>query len=116
MDTCNGGSYMSLKFTRKLIITGPESAGKTTLAKDLAHELKVTWLPEYARKHLEILNRPYRFEDVIEMAQVQLKKENELFNRSSGSLILDTNLLVYKIWIQEKYNREVDWIEKEIAK
>lgn len=107
---------MSLKFTRKLIITGPESAGKTTLAKDLAHELKVTWLPEYARKHLEILNRPYRFEDVIEMAQVQLKKENELFNRSSGSLILDTNLLVYKIWIQEKYNREVDWIEKEIAK
>ena len=107
---------MSLKFTRKLIITGPESTGKTTLAKDLAHELKVTWLPEYARKHLEILNRPYRFEDVIEMAQVQLKKENELFNRSSGSLILDTNLLVYKIWIQEKYNREVDWIEKEIAK
>jgi len=107
---------MSLKLTRKLIITGPESTGKTTLAKALAHKLKVAWLPEYARKHLENLNRPYQFKDVIEMAQIQLKKENEVFKRSSGSLILDTNLLVYKIWIQEKYNHQVDWIEKEIEK
>ena len=107
---------MSLKLTRKLIITGPESTGKTTLAKALANKLKVAWLPEYARKHLENLNRPYKFEDVIEMAQIQLKKENEVFKRSSGSLILDTNLLVYKIWIHEKYNHQVDWIEKEIEK
>ena len=37
----------------KVVIFGPESTGKTTLAKDLAAHYKAPWVPEYAREYLQ---------------------------------------------------------------
>ena len=34
----------------KVGIIGPESTGKTALAKRLAEEYKTLWVPEYARE------------------------------------------------------------------
>lgn len=40
-------------FNKRVLITGPESSGKTTLAKDLARIYDTTWTPEYAREYIE---------------------------------------------------------------
>jgi nicotinamide riboside kinase len=92
---------------KKIVITGPESSGKTTLASLLAKEYNTTWLKEYAREYLEQINRPYELKDVLIMAKKQLKLEE---NSTSELTILDTDLTIYAIWIKEKYNQEIDWI------
>lgn len=96
----------------KFVITGPESTGKSTLTETLAKYYKVTWVKEYARDYLESLQLPYEFDDVLKMAKIQLQKEHA--EKTDSYLFLDTDLTVFKVWIKEKYQQKVDWIEEEI--
>ena len=38
---------------KRIVIYGPESTGKTTLANDLANHYKTKCAPEYAREYLQ---------------------------------------------------------------
>ncbi len=51
----------------KIIITGPESSGKTTLCKALANHFTIPFSKEYAREYLEKI-------DKFEVLQVPLSK------------------------------------------
>ena len=90
---------------RKIVLTGPESSGKTTLAKQLAGHFGTGWVPEFARGFLEKLDRPYREADLLEIAQGQVASENEWANKTSGLLFLDTSLEVVKIWSEVVFGR-----------
>lgn len=98
----------------KIVITGPESTGKSTLTEALAMHFKTSWVKEYAREYLSELNRPYTFEEVINMAKMQLLSEKKISYKPSRFIFFDTDLTVYKIWIEEKYHTEVDWINQEL--
>lgn len=100
--------------SRQYVITGPESTGKSTLTKMLAQEYNTSWLKEYAREYLGRLEQDYTFEDVIEMAKIQLQKEQEA-TLQNELLFLDTDLTVFYVWIKEKYNKEIDWINEHLA-
>jgi NadR type nicotinamide-nucleotide adenylyltransferase len=105
--------------TKQFVITGPESTGKSTLTKILAQEYNASWVKEYARDYLSTLRHAqgdisYTFEDVIEMAKIQLQKEQEAISQNE-LLFLDTDLTVFYVWIKEKYNQEVDWINEHLA-
>ncbi len=54
-----------------ITITGPESSGKTTLARKLAGKLGSIWVPEYAREYLSRVGKPYDIKDLALMAQGQ---------------------------------------------
>ncbi|MFK8006949.1 MAG: AAA family ATPase [Saprospiraceae bacterium] len=56
---------------KKIILTGPESTGKSTLARQLAQVYNTVWVPEFARTYLEGLNRPYRGDDLLKIAKGQ---------------------------------------------
>ena len=95
---------------KKIVLTGPECTGKTTLAKALAKHYKAQWVPEFARDYLELLDRPYRESDLIAIAKVQVKRESQFEEHSNTFLFYDTDLTVIKIWQQYKYgqaNREL---------
>jgi len=98
-------------FFRKVVITGPESSGKTTLTKLLAQKHNAPFVKEYARKYLTLRqaqgDNSYNLEDVLKMGKEQLKQEE---NASEQLVFLDTDLTVYAVWIKEKYNLEIDWI------
>ena len=79
----------------KIIVTGPESSGKTTLCKALSKHFKISYSKEYAREYLEKLNRDYTQEDLIKIAKGQLHAEN-------GIQLLDTDLITIKIWSKYK--------------
>ena len=94
---------------QKIILTGPESSGKTTLAQQLATHFQVEWLPEYAREYLQKINRNYEEADLLKIAKGQfLQEENALQNaalKNEKFLIVDTSFLVLKIWSIVKYRK-----------
>ncbi len=92
----------------KILITGPESTAKSTIAKELAFEYNWVYLPEYARKYLDHLNKAYDFEDLEIIARAH-------FNQYLGmmtipNIIFDTFLFNIKIWSEYKYKKCADWI------
>ncbi|MGI9543852.1 MAG: AAA family ATPase [Cyclobacteriaceae bacterium] len=99
---------------KKIVLIGPESTGKTTLARKLAKHYGTTWVPEYAREFLNALDRPYQKSDLLEIAKGQLEQEDEATSSAKGILICDTNLWVLKVWSEYKYGSCHSWIEEQI--
>jgi NadR type nicotinamide-nucleotide adenylyltransferase len=95
---------------RKIAITGPESTGKSMLARQLAAHYHTRWVPEYAREYLEHLERPYNEDDLLTIAQGQLKLEASIMPGAGDFLFCDTELLVLKIWSDVKFGRCHPWI------
>lgn len=100
----------------KIAIVGPESSGKTFLAENLAAHYNCLWVPEYAREYLERCARPYTKEDVEKIAKGQIVTEDIAAAKSKSFLICDTNLLVIKIWMDDKYGSTPQWVEEEILR
>ena len=98
----------------KIVVTGPESSGKTTLATALASHYQAPWVPEYARTYLDQLNRPYQEEDLLLIAQGQMRQEEEAARRCPPLLICDTSLVVIKVWSDYRYGRCHPWIEEQL--
>ena len=94
----------------KVALTGPECSGKTTLAIDLGKELGVNWIPEFARHYLNKLERAYNQADLDFIAEKQQDVIRLISNTSSNYLVVDTEMLVLKIWSLEKYNSVSDFI------
>lgn len=88
----------------KIIITGPESAGKTTLAKALAKKLGTSMVPEFARFYLAHLGRTYEYNDLktINLGQKYWEHWHER-NYDSKALVCDTDWTVIRIWEQYRY-------------
>lgn len=88
----------------KIVLFGPESTGKTTLAKALAEHFKTNWVPEYMRGYLEKKwdqhNRSIEIEDLTAIAIGQMASENQLSKSANGVLFCDTDLLELKVYSQ----------------
>ncbi|WP_114748026.1 AAA family ATPase [Pleomorphovibrio marinus] len=93
-------------------IIGPESTGKSTLAKDLAQHYGEPWVPEYAREYIDKLDRPYNYDDLSQIAKGQLLLQEKLAKKSKNLLFWDTDLQVIKVWSLHKYNKLHPWIEE----
>ncbi len=63
-----------------ITIVGPESSGKTTLARELASRYGAAWVPEFARRYLEGLDRPYQENDLNHIAEGQLEAISEVLS------------------------------------
>lgn len=95
---------------KKIVITGPESTGKSTLATQLAEHFQVPFVPEYARTYLTNLHRPYQEEDLLQIAKGQFECQNDPLFQGHAIQICDTGFLVLKIWSEYKYGRCHPWI------
>ncbi len=93
----------SLKEVKKVCVIGPECTGKTELSKYLAEHFQTPWVEEYARAYLYKLGRPYDQIDLVKIAHGQLRMEDEWVYDADKLLICDTNLIVIKIWSENKY-------------
>ena len=98
------------KAVKHIVITGPESSGKTTLTKAIAKALNTDYTEEYAREYLNS-NTSYKQEDLLLIAQGQLQKEKANANPIA---IHDTDLITIKIWSEYKYNQCDPWILEQI--
>ena len=92
----------------KIALFGPESTGKTTLAKQLAEYYKTEWVPEFARDYLQEKwdnNKSVcTVDDMLPIAHGQTKLENEFLALANKYLFCDTNLMVTKVFSEVNYN------------
>ncbi|MDI6032160.1 DUF4301 family protein [Flavobacterium sp. LB2P84] len=92
----------------KIALFGPESTGKTTLAKQLAEYYKTEWVPEYAREYLQekwdANQQICTVDDMLPIALGQTKLENESAVMANKYLFCDTNLLVTKVFSEVYYD------------
>lgn len=98
----------------RVILTGPESTGKSTLAKQLATHFQTNYVPEYARQYIDELNRPYSYEDILHIAKGQKRQEEQLVQTAHQYLFCDTGILVTKIWCEYVYGKCHDWIIEQL--
>ncbi len=94
--------------TIRIAIYGPESTGKTTLAKQLAEHFETVWAPEFARDYLQkkfddagAICEP---EDLMPIAIGQTQLENDALLTANQFLFCDTCLLVTKVYSEIYYN------------
>ena len=98
----------------QIVLTGPESTGKSTLAQALAKQYKTDWIPEYARSYIENLNRPYEESDLLEIAKGQYQLVENYPSKRDHFLFIDTHLLVIKVWSEYKYGSCHPWIIEQL--
>jgi nicotinamide riboside kinase len=100
----------------KVVLTGPESSGKSSLCKQLAQHFGVDWVPEYARIYLEKNGPEYDWNIFQEILNGHLDWQAEALKRSSHPLIfLDTDLVNFIVWSNMVFKRSLSLGAKELA-
>ena len=118
--------------TRKIVIIGPESTGKSTLCEQLAQHYNTSWCPEYAREYLLKNGMNYNYDDLLTIARGQVELEEKEIQSAAGNpqlakshslltthhlpLFIDTNMYVMKVWCEFVYGKCHQYILDEIAK
>jgi NadR type nicotinamide-nucleotide adenylyltransferase len=85
-------------FLRRVCVFGPESTGKSTLARQLAEHFHTVFVPEYARGLLQAQQGRVGPEDMPIIARGQAASEEALARNARGVLICDTDPLATLIW------------------
>jgi HTH-type transcriptional regulator, transcriptional repressor of NAD biosynthesis genes len=103
---------------RRVVVAGPESTGKTTLACELAGRFATAWVPEFARGYLDrkyggaALSPPCCEEDIPEIARGQLAAEDEAARRSNGVVVCDTDLYATWFYAEAYFGECPAWIRE----
>ncbi|AMR28549.1 ATPase [Hymenobacter psoromatis] len=101
---------------QRISLTGPESAGKSTLAAQLAAHYGTVFVPEFARTYLKKNGPAYALPDLEAIARGQLAAEDAAATQANGLLFCDTDLLVIKIWAENAFGRCPAWVLAELVK
>ncbi len=95
-------------FVKRVVIFGPESTGKTTLARDLARHFETVWVSEYARGYLDHKGARFEPEDFPTFVAGQHAAEDALARQANRVLVCDTDALTTAIFHQLFYGTTPD--------
>lgn len=92
----------------KVVLFGPESTGKTTMAQELARYYNTIWVPEFARDYLQDkwdrTQKSCEVHDLLPIARGQISLENKLAENANRLLFCDTDLLETMVYSEVYYN------------
>jgi NadR type nicotinamide-nucleotide adenylyltransferase len=96
----------------RVVLTGSESTGKTTIATEVARHYNVEVVPEFVRTFAEQKGAPIDFSDHGLIARGQMALEDEYLARSGRLLVQDTDLLSTVVYCRHYFGRCPEWIEE----
>lgn len=92
-------------FVKRIVLTGPESTGKTTMAELLANEFDTNWVEEYGRNYFVERNGNLGLADISRIAEGQVALEEKALLSANKFLFCDTDVIVTQVW-SEIYFKE----------
>lgn len=93
-------------------IIGPESSGKSTLARYLANRYHGDLVPEYARTYVERKgSTDVTWDELCEIAKHQIE---EIKGLTTPLAFFDTELIVTKVWFDYAFGRVPEWLTEAI--
>lgn len=96
---------------KRVVVTGSECTGKTTLAVALATHYQVPWVPEFARRFVAEKGAAPVFADVEAIARGQVALEDKVAATTTTLLIQDTDLLSTVVYSHHYYGACPAWVE-----
>ncbi|MEO7358697.1 MAG: ATP-binding protein [Gemmatimonadaceae bacterium] len=100
----------------RIVLTGSESTGKTTLATQLAAHYEVEFVPEFVREYAVQKGEPVVMSDHGAIARGQMALENEYAARAKSLLFQDADLLSTVAYYTHYSGGCPQWIEDEAIK
>ena len=96
-------------------IIGPESTGKSSLARYLARRYEGTYVPEYARTYVEQKGTTeVTYDELCDIARHQIEEMKTLAFSHSPFAFFDTELIVTKVWFDYAFGRVPEWLNENI--
>lgn len=100
----------------RIVVTGSECTGKTTLATALAEHYGTAWVPEFVRQFVEVKGTAPEYADVEAIARGQIALEDQMTATAGELLIQDTDLLSTVVYSRHYYGDCPVWLEEELQK
>lgn len=95
----------------RIVLTGSESVGKTSLSARLSTHYGVEFVPEFVREYAAQKGAPLDFRDHGPIAKGQAALENAYIVRARSLLILDTDLVSTVVYCHHYFGRCPQFIE-----
>jgi NadR type nicotinamide-nucleotide adenylyltransferase len=96
---------------KRVVLTGSESTGKTTLAVQLARAHGAPVVPEYARRYVTARGALLTAADVEPIARGQMALEDQAEASRPALLFKDTDLVSTVVYARHYYGACPSWIE-----
>jgi NadR type nicotinamide-nucleotide adenylyltransferase len=97
---------------RRVVVTGSECTGKTTLARELAALFGTSWSPEHARAYALGKGSDLTLADVDPIARGQMAGEDEAMRGATRLVVHDTDLLSTVVYSRHYYGACPEWVER----
>lgn len=85
-------------YVRRVCVFGPESTGKSTLARKLAKHFGTVCVPEYAESYIKAHGKDIDDSDMLEIAHGQCALEDECALDANRVLFCDSDMVTSSIW------------------
>lgn len=89
----------------RIVLTGPESTGKSALTVYLAKRFSAPFADEYARVYLERHGPAYDYELLLDLSRGHRAWQAGRIPAAAPLGFLDTDLINYKIWCDVAFGR-----------
>lgn len=93
------------KHPKLIVLTGPESSGKTVLGRMLADHFNCSFVEEQARNYLEGRPPQYRMDDLLAIGELQKNAIEHEMSESAGLLFADTWIYVLTVWAKVRFGK-----------
>lgn len=95
----------------RLVLTGAECTGKSSLAQALSGYYGEPWTGEFVRTYVDQIGRALKTEDLDPIAQGQLAQEDQSLSQAKRMIIHDTNLLSTILYANHYFGQQQDWVQ-----
>lgn len=100
--------------TLRIVLTGPESTGKSTLARALGAELHAPCVPEASRVLAEAMApEPLSAATVEPIARLTMRMADDVLTHAPAVAIFDTDLVSTVVYARHYYGSCPEWIVEE---
>ncbi len=94
----------------RIVVTGSECTGKTTLARLLADHFRAPWSPEYSRQFAASVGRTLTAADIEPIARGQIALEDTVIAAASGLAVHDTDLVSTIVYAEHYFAEAPPWL------